>query len=172
MSEPNVDIVKRAEQLALTLTAGSAPVGRNVFLGIVSDFQSAPRPDRDRLSDIVRLVQQGSGGHLKRGGGYGEQVKTAAVEISRVLEEDLSDQDLQSLFGWTARLLLVRREARPEGRQEARPGASPQKGKESRSVKPREDKSAARMGSLDQKSLSTLEMLKQKLSGAEPPKKG
>jgi hypothetical protein len=172
MSESNVDIVKRAEQLALSLTAGLSPVGRNAFLGIVSDFQSAPRPDRVRLSRIVQLIQKGSGGHLKRGGGYGEQVKTAAVEIARVLEDDLSDQDLRSLFGWTARLLLVRREERPENGYAIRTGSSSQKGQGSRSAKPREDKAAARMGSLDQQSLRALEMLKQKLSGGEPPKKG
>lgn len=109
MAEKTADIVTRAEQLALSLTSGPAPVKRNVLLGLTSDFLTDPRPDRERLLRTVRLIAKGSGGHIKRGGGYGEQVRTAAVELAQVLNEDLSDQDLKSLLGWTARLLLVRR---------------------------------------------------------------
>src|SRR5215210_2139013 len=110
MPKSTAKLVKRAEQLALALTAGPVVVGKNVLLSLTAEFLSAPRPDRKRLRSTVDLVAKGSGGHLKRAGGYGEQVKAAAIEIAGVLEDaDLTDSDLKSLLGWTARLLLVRR---------------------------------------------------------------
>lgn len=125
MAEQSADIVEKAERLALSLTSGPNPVKRNVLLGITSSFLTDPKPDQERLRRTVALIAKGSGGHLKRGGGYGEQVKAAAVEIARVLEEGLSDAELQSLLGWTARLLLVRRSPEdqpPKERIASRPG--------------------------------------------------
>lgn len=109
MGKSPADIVEKAERLASSLTAGPVVVGKNVLLGLTADFLSEPRPDRERLRKTIKLISEGNGGHLKRGGGYGDQVRTAVIELRRVLEEDWSDPDLKSLLGWTARLLLVRR---------------------------------------------------------------
>lgn len=110
MGKSPADIVEKAERLASSLTAGPVVVGKNVLLGLTADFLSEPRPDRGRLRTTIKLISEGNGGHLKRGGGYGDQVRTAAIELRRVLEEkDWSDLELKSLLGWTARLLLVRR---------------------------------------------------------------
>ena len=110
MGKSPADIVEKAERLASSLTAGPVVVGKNVLLGLTADFLSEPRPDRERLRKTIELISEGNGGHLKRGGGYGDQVRTAVIELRRVLEEkDWSDPELKSLLGWTARLLLVRR---------------------------------------------------------------
>lgn len=163
MSEQHVEIMKRADQLSLALISGPHPVTRNVLLAMTSDFLSSPQPDRDRLRRIVRQVGKGSGGHVLRGGGYGEQMRAAAAELEIVIEEDWSDQDLKTLLGWTARLLLVRREDRPQE----------QKVPQSKPVRTREDKPAGtkksktpdwRSPSLGKSSIQALEMLKQKLA--------
>ncbi|HEX5718644.1 MAG TPA: hypothetical protein VF179_20965 [Thermoanaerobaculia bacterium] len=130
MAEQSADIVRRAEQLALSLTSGPTPVKRNILLGITSDFLNDPKPDQGRLRRTVDLIAKGSGGHLKRGGGYGEQVRTAAIEVARVLDENLTDPELKSLLGWTARLLLVRRvpaDQQPGGTTAADPGGPKEK---------------------------------------------
>lgn len=127
MAKSTAKIVEKAEQLALSLTAGPVVVGKNVLLGLTADFLSEPRPDRERLRKTIKLISEGNGGHLKRGGGYGDQVRTAVTELARVLEEDdLSDLELKSLLGWTARLLLVRRApGEPQTVGKARPVSGP-----------------------------------------------
>lgn len=172
MPETSAEIVKKAELFALSLTSGPTPVGRGALLAITSEFLSSPQPDRDRLKRIVELIGKGSGGHLLRGGGYGEQVRTAVAELAHLLSEDLSDRDLQSLLGWTARLLLVRREPQAAERsaptrQDARPARSGAR-QPSESRRPQV---SSPLSALDKKSMSTLERLKKTLSEQEPPKK-
>ena len=160
MSEQSADIVKRAEQLALSLTSGPTPVKRNVLLGITSDFLSDPKPDQGRLRLTVDLIAKGSGGHLKRGGGYGDQIRIAAQEIARVLDEGLSDSELKSLLGWTARLLLVRRERLSEEMAAPRQDGGRAKGNVRKQPQPPKE---SFRGGVDKRSLSALELLKQKL---------
>jgi hypothetical protein len=155
-------ILERAERLASNLVGGSTKVGKNVLLSIVADFMSARDPDRDHLRTMLRLIQDGSGGHIKRGDGYGDQVRLAVREISETLQEEFTDEELKSIFGWTARLLLVRREhfprkteVKPRGEARGpRPTSHPSQGPE-------------RIGPLDSKSLSALEKLRQQLQNKE-----
>jgi hypothetical protein len=119
MPESQLAIVRQAERLAANLDGGPVKVGKNVLLALVADFVSTPRPDRDRLRRLLKLVQAESGGHVKRGGGYGEQLRLAAREVAGALADDLSDRDLKSLFGWTARLLRNRQDDTPALEREA-----------------------------------------------------
>jgi len=119
MPESQLALVRQAERLAATLDGGPVKVGKNVLLALVADFVSTPRPDRDRLRRLLKLLQAESGGHVKRGGGYGDQLRLAAREVAAVLADDLSNQDLKSLFGWTARLLRNRQDETPAPEREA-----------------------------------------------------
>jgi hypothetical protein len=121
MAVTQTEILKKAEQLASTLAGGTTKVGKNVLLSIVADFMSSPHPDRERLRRTLQLLQEGNGGHTKRGGGYGDQIRAAVREVAKELGADTSDEELKSLFGWTARLLLVRREGSP-AREVKKPG--------------------------------------------------
>jgi hypothetical protein len=109
LAERQIEILNRAQQLASSLASGSVVVQRNVFLSLVADFMGEPEPDINRLQRMLNLIQQGSGGHLKRGGGYGQQLRAATEELARLLSErDFSPVELKSVFGWTGRLLLIR----------------------------------------------------------------
>jgi hypothetical protein len=161
MPIPQTEILEKAERLAANLVGGPIKVGKNVLLSIVADFMSTPYPDRERLRRTLFLIGEGSGGHLKRGGGaYGDQIRTAVQEVSKALQDDLTDEELKSLFGWTARLLLVRKESLPIP-------AGPSPRQETRISKPpAAQKKAQRMG-LGSKSLNALEQLKQQLQDKE-----
>jgi hypothetical protein len=166
MSEQHVEIMKRADQLSLALISGPHPVTRNVLLAMASDFLSSPRPDRDRLRRIVKRVGEGSGGHVLRGGGYGEQIRAAAGELATLIEEDWSDQDLKTLLGWTARLLLVRREDRP--RQQTPPQGRPTRQREDKPVAAKNPKKPGWGGSsISKSSMEALKLFKQKLADKE-----
>ncbi|HEX3532155.1 MAG TPA: hypothetical protein VH988_34275 [Thermoanaerobaculia bacterium] len=166
MPESQLAIVRQAERLAANLDGGSVKVGKNVLLALVADFVSTPHPDRDQLRRLLQLVQAGSGGHASRGGGYGDQLRLAAQVVAGVLDDDFSDQDLKSLFGWTARLLRNRQDETPETQREARPaetrGPKPQTPPTKVQKKPQE-----RLGSWDAKSRSALEQIKQQLEDKE-----
>jgi len=171
MTATQSEIMEKAERLASNLVGGSTKVGKNVLLSIVADFMSSPHPDRERLRRTLELIQKGSGGHTKRAGGYGEQVKVAVDEITEALRENLSDDELKSLFGWTARLLLVRRGLLAvKTKTDLRPGKS---GSRSPAPAKAEKGPPQRLGpGLGAKSLSTLEQLRQQLQDKEKGKKG
>ncbi len=129
------DIVERARLFALELANGPTPIKKNVLLALVSDFLSSRPPDRERLRRILTLVKEGNGGHVLRGEGYGDQVRAAVDAIEGLLqEEELSDEQYKSLFGWTARLLVVKQSPAKDMDQEAAEGpgrrtfAAPQTG--------------------------------------------
>lgn len=163
------EILKKAENMAFNLAGGPTKVAKNVLLAIVADFMSSPHPDRERLRRTLQLLQEGSGGHIKRGGSsYGEQVRAAVLEVERALREGLDDGELKSLFGWTARLLQIRRasvvqqddqrqQLKGKGgvRENVRRDPVPPQKKLAQPPKP--------LGGLGQKGLSALEQLRKQL---------
>lgn len=109
MSLSQTEIVQRAERLATELVGMG--VEKNALLSVVADFMSDPRGDVERLRRMLKLLKDGSGGHLKRSASYVQQIKALAEGLQETLDDrGLSVADLKSLFGWTARLLLVRGE--------------------------------------------------------------
>jgi hypothetical protein len=166
MSLPQTEIVQRAERLATELTGGPVRVEKNVLLSVVADFLSDPRADVERLRKTLRLLKEGSGGHLERSGSYAQQVKAVANGLGETLaDHDLSPDDLKSLFGWTARLLLVRgvgEERRPV------PASTDQRGRApGPKTQPRPEPAKRGLGSLGKKSLSALEKLRADLEKKE-----
>ena len=103
------EILEHAERLAVALAGGEVRVERNVLLAVVADFMADPKPDCLKLRRTLDLLGQGSGGHLKHGGKtYSAQIRAAVAELLAFLDaETLETVDYRSLFGWTARLLLV-----------------------------------------------------------------
>lgn len=103
------EILEHAERLAVALAGGEVRVERNVLLAVVADFMADPKPDCLKLRRTLELLGQGSGGHLKRGGKtYPAQIRTVVAELLAFLDsETLEAAGYRSLFGWTARLLLV-----------------------------------------------------------------
>lgn len=164
MSLPQTEIVKRAERLATELAGGSVRVEKNVLLSVVADFLSDPRADVERLRRTLRLLKEGSGGHLERGGSYAQQVRAVADGLRETLSDtDLSPTDLKSLFGWTARLLLVRGESVRGEREEpsSRQGSAP-------NPRPRPQEPVKRsLGGIGKKGLSALEKLREDLAKRE-----
>jgi hypothetical protein len=127
MSKSQVEIVKNADRLAANLQAGPA-VTKNALLSVVATFLSDPSGDVARLRRTMTLLEKGSGGHLKRGGGFGDQVRLVIREVGRVLDrEEWQPEELKSLFGWTARLLQVRQAPRTPGGREPQ-GQRPNRG--------------------------------------------
>jgi hypothetical protein len=163
-------ILERAERLASSLIGGQTRVERNVLLAVVGDFMSDCRADPERLRKTLRLLRAGSGGHLKRGGSYGQQVAVVTAELERQLDaENLEAGDLKSLFGWTARLLLVRGTFFPAEKQAApRRAAVPER---SRRQGPAKSPPPVAFGGLNPKGLSALEKLKQQLQERDKDKK-
>src|SRR5437016_10772333 len=106
-----IQILEHAERLTSALVGGAARVERNVLLAVVGDFMADRRPDPQRLRKTLRLLRAGSGGHLKRGGTYAQQIAAVTAELERFLAAtgaEIEPLDLKRIFGWTARLLLVR----------------------------------------------------------------
>ncbi len=177
-------ILERAERLASALAGGATRVERNVLLAVVGDFMADRRADPERLRRTLRLLRTGSGGHLKRGGSYARQIEAVTAELERVLAtETIEPIDLKSLFGWTARLLLVRgvAVATPEeavGGPGMRPPAGPRGGgpvgRAGAAAAPGSaTKPAARpaaFGGLNPKGLSALEKLRQQLAERDKDK--
>jgi hypothetical protein len=177
MSKSQVEIVQNAERLAANLQAGPV-VTKNALLSVVATFMSDPAGDLDRLRRTMTLLEKGSGGHLKRGGGFGDQVRMVIREVGRVLDRgEWQPVELKSLFGWTARLLQVRQAPRKEKEWEPR-GAGPDhrsmrpSGRPSRpdrrlsAVDPKEPspQPTKPLGALSGKNLDALKALSDKLS--------
>jgi hypothetical protein len=121
MSKSQVEIVQNAGRLASDLQGGTT-VNKNALLSVVATFMSDPAGDIPRLRRTLILLKAGSGGHLKRGGGFGEQVHLVIQEVDRLLDRgEWEPKDLKSLFGWTARLLQVRQGNRAPEREDSRP---------------------------------------------------
>lgn len=161
MALPTTEILKKAEHLAARLNSGPAPVKKNVLLGLVSDFMNEPEPDVRRLRQLLQLIEQGSGGHIRRGAGYGEQLRSAVREIRRVLDEGgLDGRDFKSLFGWTARLLLVR--SAPREAHSTRPPAEGTRSERPQAAT-RPSANRPRFSGFDSKALGLLEQLRNKL---------
>jgi len=154
-----LDVLAEAETLALRLSR-PVQVKKNVLLSLVADFMSAPRPDRERLRETLELLRSGSGGHVLRAGGYGEQAKAALDILLSVFEQEgWTEADLKSLFGWTARLLQVKPVDSP---------AAPPNRTQTSPVQPRRPPPPAKpLGGLSPKGRDTLEELKKKLQGKE-----
>ncbi|HKI06300.1 MAG TPA: hypothetical protein VKK31_30255 [Thermoanaerobaculia bacterium] len=181
MQKSQVEIVKNAERLALSLQAGPTPVkSKNAFLSVVATFMSDPSGDLPRLRRTLALLKQGNGGHLKRGGGFGDQVRMVIGEVGRLLDgAEWEAAELKSLFGWTARLLLVRQERRIEkepefrterdDRKDTRQGRAPQppRGRPGREEKKSPAPPASAFRAASGKNLAALEALKKKLSGPD-----
>lgn len=164
MALPTIEIMKKAEHLAARLNSGPSPVKKNVLLGLVSDFMNEPEPDVQRLRHLLELIEQGNGGHIRRGAGYGEQLRAAVREIRKALDErGLDGKDFKSLFGWTARLLLVRSAPRETRSQlgSNRPGPVQPRPPERRESPP------GKFGSVNAKGMSDLEKLRQKIQNKE-----
>jgi|GEM_PF-5274557 len=164
MSLSQTAIVQRAEQLAGALAGGRTRVEKNVLLSVVADFMSDPRADLDRLRRTLKLLGDGSGGHLKRSTSYAQQIEAVVDGLGEVLaDSSLSLADLKSLFGWTARLLLVRGESPPATTAGDPPAGSSPGSK----AGPRKEPVKRGLGSIGQKGLSALEKLKQDLERKE-----
>jgi hypothetical protein len=183
MRLPQTEILQRAERLASTLAGGQTRVERNVLLAVVADFMTDREPDREKLRRTLDLLAKGSGGHLERGGSYAAQIQTVAAELLALLAaETLETEDYRSLFGWTARLLLVRGleppsngKTPPRGAAGGGGGAGGGPAREARQH-PRKRPPAppappGPLGAVSEKGLSTLQQLKQRLAEREQPKK-
>lgn len=175
-------VLEHAERLASVLGGGATRVERNVLLSLVGDFMADRSPDRGRLLKTLRLVRAGSGGHLKRGGGYAQQLEAATRELERFLDAagaEIAPLDLQSVFGWTARLLLVRGGLAPARQQPGARQTGPQPGtrpaRRGEGAPPRPERSPAPppkpFGGLNPQGLSALEKLKSQLEGRGKDKK-
>jgi len=171
MSKSQVEIVQSAERLAARLQAGPQ-VSKNALLSVVGTFMSDPTGDLERLRRTMTLLEKGSGGHLKRGAGFGEQVRLVIREVSQVLRRGKwQAADLKSLFGWTARLLLVRQAPRvqegrgPQGPRPSRP-PRPLRDQRTSSERPKEmpPQPTKPLGTLSGKNLDALKALGEKLS--------
>jgi hypothetical protein len=164
MSLSQTEIVQRAERLATELVGMG--VEKNALLSVVADFMSDPRGDVERLRRMLKLLKDGSGGHLKRSASYVQQIKALAEGLQETLDDrGLSPVDLKSLFGWTARLLLVRGEG--EGWQPVREGAGRRGAPDRAAARPAQAPPKPAFGSLGKKGLSELETFKADLEKKE-----
>ena len=129
-----IDLMNGARDLAAKLAAAPSPVKPNTLRSLVADFMSTPSPEPAELQRMLRLLKRGSGGHLKRSGSFPDQALAAITVLDGFLERsDLAPEELKTLFGWTARLLMVqgtpqrgsRSRVAPRRRSERKPAAPP-----------------------------------------------
>jgi hypothetical protein len=176
------EVLERAERLAAALAGGETRVERNVLLAVVADFMADREPDLVKLRRTLELLAQGSGGHLRRGGSsYPAQIRTVTAELAAILDaETLESEDYRSLFGWTARLLLVRGLDPPRksgtAPEAARVGGAEGRGGPARPVRRAPDRPAAprtpprgTLGAVSAKGLDALQQVKQRLAEREKP---
>jgi hypothetical protein len=167
MGLSQTEILERAERLASTLAGGATRVEKNVLLAVVADFMTDRRPDIQKLRRTLRLIGEGSGGHLKRAAGYAVQIKTVVAALGDFLDsESLDPEEYKSLFGWTARLLLVRglpasRPPRPDPRS-----ATPQRPNRPQ-IPPKAPAPPPQLRSIGKQSLSELQRLKLEIEERE-----
>lgn len=129
MSRSQREIVENASRLARDLQAGPV-VGKNAFLAVVGTFLSDPAGEVPRLRRIMTLVVTGSGGHLKRGNGFGDQVRLVVQTVGELLARgEWEPDELKSLFGWAARLLQVQQQPQQEADRNAGRTPGPRQGR-------------------------------------------
>lgn len=155
------DLVRRARALADELSLRSEhAVGRGIFRALLADFEA--NSDQDVLHRMVELLLKGSGGHLERTGGYGEQAETAANAILAELRSgDLSPGEYRTLFAWTARLLPTKpRKASPKtGPRQEGTRRPPRRTPTPAPAPPPKVVSPSRLSPFDEKSRAALESL-------------
>lgn len=180
MQKSQVEIVQNAQRLAANLQAGATPVkSKNAFLSVVATFMSDPSGDLSQLRQMLSLLERGSGGHLKRGGGFGDQVRMVIGEVGRLLDQgEWESADLRSLFGWTARLLQVRGslDRGADARADLAERKLPSRSREPFSKKKEPDTRAQPVrglsfGAFKASGLDALQQLKEKLSEGDRRKK-
>jgi len=155
MSKSQVEIVNNASLLATDLQ-GAEVESKSAFLSIVGSFMSDPTGDIKRLRHMMTLLDKGSGGHLDRGAGFGEQARAVIREVGRLLDRgEWQPDELKSVFGWTARLLQVRLPPRRKGPPEPSGGQAPHHQGKRQPTKP--------LGGLSGKNLDVLKSI-------QPPK--
>jgi hypothetical protein len=138
MAKSQVEIVQNAQLLASTLQGGADRFSKNAFLSVVATFVNDPAGDLERLRRMLALLEKGSGGHLKRGGGFGDQVRIVIQEVGRLLDRnEWQPGELKSLFGWTARLVQVQQE-NGEPNEEARESREHRQGRPSHPFRDRQ----------------------------------
>ena len=183
MSKSQVEIVENAGRLATDLQ-GAGVESKSAFLSIVASFLSDPSGDVNRLRRMMTLLKGGSGGHLNRGSGFGDQARAVIREVGSLLDRgEWQPEELKSLFGWTARLLQVRQAPRrevPEGprgqtrhpQDPRRPGRPPRAAREPHSVSEKKPvrQPPKRLGGLSGKSLDALKSFGAKLPKTEDEK--
>jgi hypothetical protein len=159
MPKSRSELMEEAAALAADLSTTADFVERNAFLSLVSGYLADG--DSERLQRTVKLVAAGSGGHLKRSGSFSKQVKVAAERLGRLLDERQREtRELQELFGWTARLLKVRRGAQ---RSPAPAQRQPAKTAPTSAPTPPPPKSQ-KLGALGKKDIEALAKMKERLN--------
>jgi hypothetical protein len=171
-----IDLVQTAEALAERLRS-PVRVTRSAFSKLVATFRQ--EGDRQALHALVRSVASGRGGGRERGTGYSDQIDHASGVLLDFLgrQQALSDRELQSVFGWTARLIEIADELHSEPRGGAKGAGQARHGRQERRPKrgsepptPRAPGPAGRkLGGLGGKSLEVLKALRQKTSDGDAP---
>lgn len=81
-------------------------VKRSTFGALLARFRTDG--DREQLTRLLRELRTGSGGHIRRGRGFGDQVDAAAAVLESFLARSRhTSAELQTIFGWAGRDLLV-----------------------------------------------------------------
>ena len=169
------ELVRQAEVLADELRAAPSPIQRNVFLSLVAAFLADGDVGRlRRLLELLGDERSVSAAHFQRSGSWGEQLRHARDVLARFLATTEDEpRRLQSLFGWTARLLEVRAKFPGSGRR-GKPAAGgggsrgPRRpgGREAAPAEPKPKPPAARLG-LGGKSLAALEGLRRRIGNGD-----
>ena len=118
-----IEVMNQARSLADKLAGATTPVKANTLRSILADFMASPSPDPKALRRLLELLGTGSGGHLARSGSFPDQALAAIPILQGFLDATrLDPEPLRTLFGWTARLLLINRQNRrqPTPRQRAK----------------------------------------------------
>jgi hypothetical protein len=159
--------------LADELRTAPSPVQRNVFLSLVAGFLADGDAGRlHRLLQVLGDERSASAAHFQRSGRWGEQLRHARDVLARFLATAEADpRRLQSLFGWTARILEIRatfsdrrRGAPASGRGPS--GASRRRRAGAAGSVERKPRPAGRLG-LGGKSLDALERLRRRIDESD-----
>lgn len=134
-------------------------VKRNTLLSLVASFED----DREELVKVLKGLQDGSGGHRDRGRGYEDQVVAAAEGLLDFLDgHPLAGKELRTIFGWTARELLIQEQFGKKPQKSTTPS------KAGRNTPPKTARERKPLGSgLGSKNLSELEALKKKIENQD-----